>query len=127
MRLTLRDPKSQLSIEIDIIVPGQPVSGVQLAIRQRHHLCETGRDTFYFVNHALGYRDILIALDLHRTIIDGWEALAGAFAGLKCERTAGHFYATNINVHSGNVVGDISESQLSIQILIVVPGQPVSG
>jgi hypothetical protein len=34
----LRNAESQLGIKVYIVVPGQPVGGVQLAVRECHHL-----------------------------------------------------------------------------------------
>src|SRR5919198_1477286 len=37
-------PKTQLGIDVHVVVPGQPVNLVQLAIRQSHHLREASTD-----------------------------------------------------------------------------------
>ena len=38
-----RKSQAELGIEVDVVIPGQPVGLAQLAVRQRHHLREAGR------------------------------------------------------------------------------------
>ena len=45
--------KPQLGIQIHIVVPGQPVDGVQLAVWQAHHLGEAGVDTVDLVDQLV--------------------------------------------------------------------------
>ena len=54
--------KPELGIEIPaiVVVPGQPVNGVQLARGQRHHLGETGIGIAHLVDQAFRRHDELI-------------------------------------------------------------------
>ena len=45
--LTLRHAEAQLCIQVDVVVPGQPEAGAQLAVRQRHHLREAGGEVIH--------------------------------------------------------------------------------
>ena len=71
---------AQLGIQVHVVVPGQPVGGIQLAVRQCHHLGEAGVDAVDLVDHPLRRHDVHIALDLHRSVVDPGEALARALA-----------------------------------------------
>src|SRR5260370_8731291 len=66
---TLCVPKTQLGIEVDIVVPRQPVGHTQLAVRQGHHLREAGVAAIHLVDHALRHHNILLTDDLHRSIV----------------------------------------------------------
>ena len=90
IRLALWNSEPQLGIEVNVVVPGQPVGGVQLTARQSHHLRETGLDPIDLVDDALGCDDVLIADDLYRTLIDAGEGLAGACSGSQGKGTTGH-------------------------------------
>src|SRR6185436_12573474 len=46
-------PKAQLGIQVDIVVPGQPVDGVQLAIWQSHHFRKARIRTLNLIDHPL--------------------------------------------------------------------------
>ena len=50
---TLRHAEPHLGIQVGIVVPGEPVGGVQLPVRQPHHLGEAGVDPIDFVDHPL--------------------------------------------------------------------------
>src|SRR5258706_9877668 len=65
--------KPKLGIEVEIVVPRQPVGVIQLAVWQRQHLRETGVAAIHLVDHALGGSDDLIAdllqlTNVHSTI-----------------------------------------------------------
>ncbi len=63
--------KAQLGIQPGVVVPGQPVCRVQLAIRQAHHLGEAGRGVIDLVDQTLrpDQWDTVAARDLQRAII----------------------------------------------------------
>ena len=63
----LRPPKPQLGVQIDVVVPGQPVDAIQLTVRQSHHLRETRRHVIDFVDHPFRSHDWYITGDLHRS------------------------------------------------------------
>src|SRR5215213_11218265 len=79
--LRLGQPKPQLGIEIDIVVPGQPVGGIQLAVGQAQHLGEAGGNVIDPVDHSFGRNNVLITLDLHQSIVDACTSDANAFSG----------------------------------------------
>ncbi len=77
--------ESQLGIQPGVVVPGQPVGGIQLAIRQAHHLGEAGSKAVDPVNQPLG-RDQgrgIRSQHLYRTSTQSREidslALAGSY------------------------------------------------
>src|SRR6476646_9147239 len=63
----LRYPKPQLGIEIDVVIPRQPIGGIQLIIRQGHHFRKAGWCTSRLINEPLRHHNILVAHDLDRT------------------------------------------------------------
>ena len=69
--------------------------------------------------------DISIADDLHRSGIDAREALADALACQQGEGTAGHFLATDEDMHAGLNSQWCSQIVAAYQSHVVVPGQPV--
>ena len=126
-------PKTKLSIQIDVVVPGQPVGAIQLAGWQCHHLREAGGQVIDLVDHPLGGYDRDIAHDLYRSAVHAWTAHSQARACSQRIRTVrrctaiGHLLPPNIQPNSGGGVclTDIPKPQLGIQIHVVVPGQPV--
>src|SRR5258706_15165772 len=50
--------KPKLGIEVEIVVPRQPVGVIQLAVWQGQHLRETGVAAIHFVDHALGCHNV---------------------------------------------------------------------
>src|SRR5215207_9510868 len=72
---SLGNTHSQLGIQVDVVVPGQPVGGAQLSLRQCHCFRETRGCPIDRIDHPLGGHDILITLDLHRSIVDPGKAL----------------------------------------------------
>src|SRR5690349_23990440 len=113
--------ESQLRIQVYIVVPGQPVRGIELTIRQRHHLGEAGVDAIHFVNHALRYNDRHITYDLHRSIVDGRKALACALVGLQGEPAA-LLHPADEDVHRSHLIRGVCKAQLGVQVHVVVPG-----
>src|SRR6476469_6631916 len=63
----LRYPKPQLGIEIDVVIPRQPIGGIQLFIRQSHHFRKTDRRASRLVDEPLRNHNILVARHLDRT------------------------------------------------------------
>jgi len=116
-----------LRIQVEVVIPGQPGRGVQLAVRQRHHLREAGRDTIDGVDDALGRHNILITHDPDRSIVHAAETLACACAACQGKGTATHLGTANINVDMSRRAAHISNADLRIQVEVVIPGQPVRG
>ena len=90
MDFALGDAKPQLGVEIYIVIPGQPIQGIQRIVRQTHHLGEARVDRVYFVDHPLCSHNRDIADDLHRSVIDPCKALPCARGGSQREGTACH-------------------------------------
>src|SRR5690349_22453777 len=83
-KMSLRQSKSQLRIEGDIVIPGKPVAGVQLTVRQGHHFRETGGDVIDFIYHSFRGNNVMIAHDFYRAAVHARETPARAFS--YCER-----------------------------------------
>ena len=64
----LRKPKSQLCIQVNIVVPGEPEGSIKQAVWQSHHFREVRADPVDSVDHPLGCHNWHIADDLHRNI-----------------------------------------------------------
>ena len=58
---TLRHAKPQVRVQVHVVVPGQPVDGVELAIWQCHHLGEARRDVTARLRARSEKRDYLIS------------------------------------------------------------------
>jgi len=57
INIVLRHTEPQLSINVDIVVPGEEVDGRPLRLRQTHHLRKTRPDTAIEVRYSLGSND----------------------------------------------------------------------
>ena len=60
-KAVLRHAKSQLGIQVYVVVPGKPVGGIELTVRHAHHLREAGGDVVDVVDDALSSDDVLCA------------------------------------------------------------------
>lgn len=74
--LVLWHAEAQLSVEIDIVVPGQPVRRIELAVRERHHFGKAGIYTLHFVDYTRRYHNRDITFNLYRSITYAWKAFA---------------------------------------------------
>jgi len=95
--LILWNTEPQLGIEIDVVIPGQPVDGIKLAVWQSHHLGETNRDVIDLVDQPLRCHDRHITEDLYRSVVDPGEALARA---LTCQHRGPSFAQKAFFLHS---------------------------
>src|SRR5262245_59151014 len=102
---TLRYAESQLGVEPDAVVPGEPEERVEQAVWQRHHLAETGGDVFHLEDHTFCRDNVLRALDLHGSFIDAHVADPRALA---CQQVDGGLrYTTNGDIDRGGVRRDV--------------------
>src|SRR5690349_9908154 len=128
-------PKAQLGIQVHVVVPGQPIDGIQLAVWQRHHLREAGGKVVDLVDHTLRSDNGNSALDLHGTIIHVGATHAQALPRTKDiwirnirRITTADFLSTHERSEERRVGnGNIPKAQLGIQVNVVVPGQPIDG
>jgi hypothetical protein len=63
----LRNSKPELRIEPNVVVPGQPIRGIQLTFRKSHDFREARIHAVDPVDHTLGSNDGNIAYDLYRS------------------------------------------------------------
>ncbi len=117
--------KAQLRIQLLVVVPRQPVGRVELFIRQAHHLGEARVLAIHLIDHTLRGDDVLVADDLHRSVVDAGEALLQTLTSRQHKWTALHLIAANEDMHRGRQGTDVRDPQLRIQSDIIVPGQPV--
>src|SRR5689334_6440682 len=104
--------KSQLGIEIDIVIPGQPIEVVQLEVRQRHHLGVTGVDPVDFIDDTLRYHDGLVTDDPHGAAILIGVAQSLAPSYRECNSgNRGHFLCTDEHMHSRTASADVGDAQ----------------
>ena len=120
--LRLWYPEPQLRIQIDVVIPGRPVSHVQQAVRQCQHLGEAGIDVVDFVDHTFRNNDVPIAHNLHQTVANTRERRSYALVGRHVEGTALHLLPTNENLDRNRGIGRIANPQIRTQIDVVVPG-----
>src|SRR5918995_991367 len=66
--------KPELSIEIPVVIPGQPVCSIQQVVWQGDHLGETGENHIDFVHHALRRDDRNITDDLNWSVVHPGKA-----------------------------------------------------
>src|SRR5215211_5545905 len=126
LHIALRHSQSQFRTEIDVVVPGQPIDGIQLAGGQTHHLGEAGRcATCGLVDHTLGCHNILIAHDSHWRGVDRREALPHARAWRQHEGTPSHLLPTDVHPYRRAGGADVCKPQLCVHAHIVVPRQPI--
>ena len=83
-----------------------------MAVRQRHHLGETGGHAIDLVDHPLGSHDVDIADDLHRSVVDARKTLpqaapAGQRIGTIEGTATGHLLPADEYMHGGGCVADI--------------------
>ena len=120
-------PETQLGVEVEVVVPGEDIAVGQFGGGQTHHLGEAGPVTAIEVRHPHGSddRDIAGGGHLDRTLVQPGIADAGAGIGsqgvIAFEDPAdGH--------RDGGVGGaDIPETQLRVEVEVVVPGEGVGG
>src|SRR6266498_1071367 len=117
--------KPELGIQVDVVVPGHPIDCIKQAIRQSHHFCEADRNSAKSVNYTLGSHERYITLHLYWTIVYAWEAYSCALSCTNRKGTSRHQGAIDVHIDMSSRAADISESQLSIEINVVVPGQPI--
>src|SRR5918995_2118667 len=117
-RSLLRNPESQLRIEVYIVVPGQPIPCIELAIRQRHRLRETCAHAVDPVNQSLRCDDRHIADDPHWSAVDTGEAPAVALGWCQGEGTALHLLFTDEDTHGRWRICDVGKAQLRIKVHI---------
>src|SRR5687768_16941040 len=120
--LRLWYPEPQLRIQIDVVIPGRPVSHVQQAVRQCQHLGEAGIDVVDFVDHTCRNNDVPITHNPYESIIDAGERLSYALVGWHVERTSRYLHATDENLDRDRCIGCVSNPQVCAQIDVVVPG-----
>ena len=96
----LRNPKPQLSIDVDVVVPGEDIDRGQLRLWQAHHLGETRPGTAIEVRHALGSddRDATRALDHHRTTVKA--SITDPIALVRRQVISAFYHAIDDNSHS---------------------------
>src|SRR5688572_8075045 len=89
----LRDAEPKLGIDVDIVVPGEDISGCQLRLRQAHHLGKIGPGTAIEVRHPLGCDD----WHALRTLYYHWAAvqpgITDSFAFIWCKSIAASQYS----------------------------------
>src|SRR6266498_4170100 len=119
--------KPELGIEIDVIVPGHPIDYIQQAIRQSHHFCETDRNSTKSVNYTRRSHDRYITLHLYWTIVYACKAYSCALSRTDRKGTSRHQGAIDVHMDMSSRAADISESQLSIEINVVIPRHPIGG
>src|SRR5690349_25172405 len=62
-----RCAEAEFGEQVDVVVPGQPGGGAQLAVGQAQHLAETRRSVTHLLDHPLRRHDVHVAHDLHRS------------------------------------------------------------
>src|SRR6476646_11725275 len=93
------DSQAELSIEIHVVVPGQPGDRVQLSTGQPQHLRKTRRKVSILVEQPLCCHKVLVTHDLDRSRVDARKALSDAFARCQNEGTACHLDPADIHMH----------------------------
>ena len=96
----LRNPKPQLSIDVDVVIPGEDIGGGQLRLRQTHHLSETRPGIAIEVRHALGCydRDVTRTLDHDRTAVKA--SITDPIALVRRQVISALYHAIDGNRHS---------------------------
>src|SRR6185503_6874508 len=96
----LRDTESELCIDIDVIVQGKDIGGVQLRLWQTHHLSETSPDTAIEIRHPHGSNDG----DASRTLDHDWTAvqpgITDPLALVGCQIVGAFHHTIDGNRHS---------------------------
>src|SRR5690349_9066393 len=102
--------ESQLTIQVHVVVPWEPVPGIQLSIGQAHHLRKTGVDPGHPVDDALRGNEGLVADDPHGSAVHAWVALAYARSCGQRKGIAWHLCATDVDANSGSPIPKIPQT-----------------
>ena len=115
--------KADLGVQVNVVIPGEPIGCVQLGCRYAQDFREVGPGCASFVSHAQGGDDVAAhTLHLDRAIVDevvDTEALANRQGDGSLSDTG------NGDRDCHRAAADVRKTQLAVQLKVVVPGEPV--